>query len=335
VNGEQREIIELDSTTINESRDPDQTRGPAGIRISRYSFMSSKTVDLSSTENLIEAIAFDAELQPRTSKVMKILYNPYTEEMQYNQKVAMIIGVNDYRDERIPDLREAVNDADTVKYTLEKFYDFNEIFTLSNEEATFSKIRNEISRRLGKAGRNDLVLIYFAGHGEQKVNARTGEETGYILPCDAEYETSSSYISMSFINEQVNLSDAKDVLLIVDACYSGLGIIERPDLIRDFPGSKVDYEILHDQFNKLSRTVISAGDKREEAVDGLFTRLLKNGLRGAADYNRDEYITSTELGFYLKQHVSREARNKFNREQNPQFGSIISDGGELILKTKK
>ena len=52
---------------------------------------------------------------------------------------------------------------------------------------------------------------------------------------------------------------------------------------------------------------------------------------GAADFNNDYYITSNELGYYLKSNVSKEAK-KYKMKQIPQFGSIISDGGELVFR---
>ena len=52
---------------------------------------------------------------------------------------------------------------------------------------------------------------------------------------------------------------------------------------------------------------------------------------GAADYNHDNYITSNELGYFLKSNVAKEAK-KYNMDQTPQFGSIISDMGEVIFK---
>jgi hypothetical protein len=55
---------------------------------------------------------------------------------------------------------------------------------------------------------------------------------------------------------------------------------------------------------------------------------------GAADYNHDSYITSNELGYYLKTNVSKEAK-RYNLEQIPQFGSIISDHGEIVFEKRR
>jgi len=135
---------------------------------------------------------------------------------------------------------------------------------------------------------------------------------------------------MTNLNQKTIQSRAKDVLFIIDACYSGLGLVSVPPLSQ-YPAENIDFERLKNRKSKISRNIITAGGKKQEAVDGLFTRFLKSGLLGAADYNRDNYITSNELGYYLKSNVTKEAK-KYKMEQTPQFGSIISDEGELIFR---
>jgi len=173
-----------------------------------------------------------------------------------------------------------------------------------------------------------LVVLYFAGHGIT-IEDQIGGESGYLLPYDSDLETDLNTLSMTNLNQKAIQSRAKDVLFIIDACYSGLGLVSVPPLSQ-YPSEKIDYEKLRNENSKLSRNIITAGGKKQEAVDGLFTRFLKTGLTGAADYNRDNYITSNELGYYLKSNVAKEAK-KYNMNQIPQFGSIISDQGELVF----
>ena len=113
-----------------------------------------------------------------------------------------------------------------------------------------------------------------------------------------------------------------------------MGIVEKPKINYDDLKREIDFEVLRNQVDKRSRNIIAAGGKKEEAVDGLFTRILKNGLKGAADFNQDMYITSTELSLYLKKHVADEAKSKYNYNQNPQFGSLKVDRGEIVFKRK-
>ncbi len=326
VNGEQKEIIKLGT----------KTRGiktiESSIPVTYDPFLegsASRTVDLKSTENIIEAIAYDSAGLPRTSsKIMKVLYNPYDDQLKYSKKIAVIVGIDNYKSDKISKLDLAVNDAESFKKLLNDQFYFDEIYTLYNDRATFTAISREVYSRLKNAGSQDLIVLYYAGHGIT-IEDRLGGEAGYLLPYDSDLDTDLNTISMTNLNQKAVESRAKDVLFIIDACYSGLGLVSVPPLSQ-YPAENIDYENLKDESAKISRNIITAGGKKQEAVDGLFMRVLKTGLTGAADYNKDTYITSKELGYYLKSNVAKEAK-KYNMEQIPQFGSIISDQGELVF----
>ncbi len=330
VNGEQKEIIKLKK----------KTRGVGGVKTSipvTYdpfaTGSASRTVELKSTESMIEAIAYDSAGLPRTSsKILKILFNPYEDQLKYKKKIAIIIGIDSYKSNKISKLDLAVDDAETVKKVMNDYYKFDEIYTIYNDKATFNGIARTVYSQLKNAGPQDLIVFYYAGHGIT-VDDQLGGEYGYLLPYDSDLDTDLNTLSMTNLNQKAIQSKAKDVLFIIDACYSGLGLVTVPPLSQ-YPAENIDYGKLKDENRKISRTIITAGGKKQEAVDGLFTRFLKTGLLGAADYNHDKYITSNELGYYLKTTVSKEAQ-KFNVKQIPQFGSIISNAGELVFKKKK
>lgn len=330
VNGEQKEVIKIKPIT----------RGvktiESSIPVSYDPFLAgsaSRTVELNSAESIIEAIAYDSNGLPRTSsKILKILYNPYQGLLKYKKKIAIIIGIDNYKSEKISSLDLAVSDAESVKNLMNDYYKFDEIYTLYNNKATFTGISREVYSQLKKAGPQDLIVLYFAGHGIT-IEDQIGGESGYLLPYDSDLDTDLNSLSMTNLNQKAIQSKAKDVIFIIDACYSGLGLVSVPPLSQ-YPAENIDYEKLKNENNKISRNIITAGGKKQEAVDGLFTRYLKMGLMGAADYNHDNYITSNELGYYLKSNVAKEAK-KYNMEQTPQFGSIISDQGEVVFSKDK
>lgn len=326
VNGEQTEIIKLQP----------KKRGVGGIAASipvTYKTFAtgsiSRSIELKSTESIIEAIAYDSTGLPRTSsEVMKILYNPYADLVKYDRKIAIIVGIDNYQSEKISKLDLAVSDAETVKDLLKDHFKFDEIYTLYNSEATFNGIAREVYSKLKYAGPQDLIVFYYAGHGIT-IEDQMGGESGYLLPYDADLDADFNTLSMTNLNLKAVQSKAKDVLFIIDACYSGLGLVSVPP-VSQYPSESIDFAKLNTDYSKFSRNIITAGGKKQEAVDGLFTRFLKNGLMGAADFNHDNYITSNELGFYLKSNVAKEAR-KYNIKQIPQFGSIISDQGDVVF----
>ena len=78
----------------------------------------------------------------------------------------------------------------------------------------------------------------------------------------------------------------------------------------------------------------SSGDQisswYSEVGHGLFTYYFLKGLRGAADGDHDNQITSTELFGYISEHVPYLARRLFNREQTPQL--MGGDLDQLLVK---
>ena len=93
---------------------------------------------------------------------------------------ALIIGINDYEDSKIPDLETAVDDARSMAELLGKRYGF-QVKLLLNREATKKAIYQELRNLAVSAKPDDSVLIYYAGHGDLD---RTYND-GWWIPADA------------------------------------------------------------------------------------------------------------------------------------------------------
>lgn len=102
---------------------------------------------------------------------------------------------------------------------------FDEIVTILDEEATQSRILTELFHELPqRAGRNDRVVFYFAGHGQTE-DLPTGGKRGYLLPVDADTsDYPNTAISMEQIRSLSSRIPAKHILYVMDSCYSGLGL---------------------------------------------------------------------------------------------------------------
>jgi len=101
----------------------------------------------------------------------------------YDNSYALIIGIDKY--ENVRSLDYAVKDAEDIQSMLIDKFHFQQdnIVLLKNEEATKTSILQEFSNITKKAGANDRVLIFFAGHGETE-DLPDGGEMGYLLPVD-------------------------------------------------------------------------------------------------------------------------------------------------------
>ena len=141
----------------------------------------------------------------------------------YRKRVAALIGINAYK--KCSPLEGAISDVLNVKNVLTKA-GFNQFLELYDREATRANILKLLGNKLPQfVGEEDLVLIYFAGHGQTET-LPDGSKRGYIVPVDAEPTSIfSSAISMHQLRDLTNRILAKHVLYVMDSCYSGLGFV--------------------------------------------------------------------------------------------------------------
>jgi formylglycine-generating enzyme required for sulfatase activity len=132
---------------------------------------------------------------------------------------ALIIGINDYQDDAIPDLDTAVNDAKAMANVLQTHYGFRpeNVSLLLNDQASSRNIVKQLRQMITKANPDDSIFIYYAGHGElDKVTNK-----GYWVPYEARGGDPSSYLSNSDIRDYIQAMKSRHVLLVADSCFSG------------------------------------------------------------------------------------------------------------------
>ena len=164
-------------------------------------------------------------------------------DLNYGDYYALVIGNNRY--EHLPELRTAINDAQSVANVLEIDYGF-EVTVLENADR--SQILKAISVLRSKVGDQDNVLIYYAGHGSLDEAA----DEGFWLPTDASPEDPSNWIATDRIVGQVRAMQAKHVMVVADSCFSG-------SITRGFKIEQRAPDWLETIVNKKSRTVLTSG----------------------------------------------------------------------------
>ena len=109
--------------------------------------------------------------------------------------------------------------------------------------------------------------------------------------------------------------EAERMIMFVDACYSGAvgGRTFASTRLRT-RDMAVDDQFLDRLTRAKGRAIVTASRPSELSVElselghGLFTYYLVDGLKGAADLNRDGVVTLQELYEYVEAQVSRKAR---------------------------
>jgi uncharacterized caspase-like protein len=267
-----------------------------------------------------------------------------TKDMSYakiGQSWAVIIGISDYKDTRIPSLRYASADAKSFyNWSISQSggkYAPSRVKLLLNDEATGRKIKDTLYSWLKQALEEDVVAIYFAGHGSPESPDSPGNL--YLLPYDTDYQNiaSTGFPMWDIETALQRFIKAKKVVVIADACHSG-GVGQSYDVARR-ASRAVDVNPISSGLQNLSQIgdgvcVISASDDKQfsqESKDwggghGVFTYFLLEGLNGKADYNKDTNVTLGELIPYLSEQVRRATRNAQSPTVAGKFDPALSIG---------
>nr|MBI3612296.1 caspase family protein [Nitrospirota bacterium] len=249
---------------------------------------------------------------------------------QIGQSYAVVIGIDDYQNPKVPDLKYAVADAKAVAATLEKRgYQVTALYDRqATQRAIVSELRSKLKKKVGK---QDRVVIFYAGHGEED-KVEGGKQMGYLLPVDGELEdVPATGISMGVIKELADELPAKQVLFLVDVCYGGIA----GQQTRGLPKMTEDYLRLITR--EKGRQLITAGGADQEALEApewghsVFTYYLLEGLdKGLADLNNDGIIPTSELYTYLNERVFAAANMK-GHKQKPELWALAPEKGEFVF----
>ncbi len=253
-----------------------------------------------------------------------------------DKRWAVVIGVGEYESEDIPDLEFAASDARAVKEFLESDAagPFDEVLYLENERATGAAMRAALFVFLQQADFDDLVVIYYAGHGAPDPGR---PDNLYLLPTDADLNSlATTGFPMWDVKTALRRQIAAErVIVIADACHSA-GTADG-----DTVGGGESNPIaggFQSLFTPSRRLMMTAADTDEFSLEdarwgghGVFTHFLLEGLHGAGDADGNGIVTFSELFEF----VSGNVREATGGRQNPQmsgFGdiplAIVPDRGQ-------
>ncbi len=236
---------------------------------------------------------------------------------------AVVIGIGRHESESIPRLRYTVPDAEAISETLVTSAGFKKEHVLVLTDRTERKptLRN-IKWALGtflarSAKKEDTVLIFFAGHGAPEVDQRGVERDGlakYLVPSDADPDDLfSTALPMDDLQAIFGRIESERVVVFLDACYSGAAGGRTFSSKRTRAG-QVDELFLERLTRSRGRAIVTASRPAEVSIElpelghGIFTYYLLQGLKGAADLNRDGIVSLQELYEYIEQQVSQKSR---------------------------
>ncbi|MBX5449148.1 MAG: caspase family protein [Thermogemmatispora sp.] len=235
----------------------------------------------------------------------------------------VLVGINRYQDERIDTLQYAATDAKRFYGQLVSSLAAEDVSLqlLTDEQATRKAILMAIGELLPRqAGPEDVVLLYFAGHGSPETGEAPDRVSRYLIAHDTEYEAIFA-TGLDLERDLIRLVQrilARLVVVILDTCFSGRA-----------GGRAFEGPVLHNRrtgFRRLvrpkprlrdlplgeGRIILAACDDDEVAHEdgrlrqGVFTYFLQRALSNAEE---DPSDTSSEATISLSRLYERVAES--------------------------
>ncbi len=235
-----------------------------------------------------------------------------------SRKVALLIGVSEYG-EGIPSLSAPLNDVAAMERVLENPHmgGFDEVTTRFNPD--LPAMQKAVQQIFANCRKDDLVLLFFSGHGITDDNNRLYLAT---KGTSKDFYKATS-VPASFIQDISLESYAKRQVIVLDCCYSGA-------FAEGWQAKSVGID-LEKELGAEGRVVLTSSTatqtsfQQEDEELSLYTQYLIEGIEtGAADKEGNGKIYAHELHDYAKAKV-QEVKPK----QKPEI--IIDKEGFNIL----
>ncbi|MDX2212163.1 MAG: tetratricopeptide repeat protein [Oculatellaceae cyanobacterium bins.114] len=240
-------------------------------------------------------------------------------------KIALLIGVSNYHSGLNP-LPAAVRDVEAMRRVLQdsELGEFDRVKPLLNPEP--QAMQYEIETLFSNCTKDDLVLLYFSGHGIKDDNGNLYFATPITQNNARGDLIRSSAVAARFVHDVLHNSRARRQTIILDCCFSGAF---DPQLRLKDDGS-VD---VSGQLGAEGRVVLTSSSSTQYSLEladselSLYTRYLVEGIEtGAGDVNEDGQISVQELHHYAFDRVRATAPN-----MTPKLICLKDLGFEIIL----
>jgi len=257
---------------------------------------------------------------------------------EQGQKYAILVGVRQYSKAELHNLPYAEADAEELaKVLLQNGYRKENVLVMTQRIGATdtellpicANIRAKLKLWLEDRNANDTMIVALAGHGVQFA----GDEEHYFCPADAKLnDRKNTLLAISEVYAALKECKAGFKLLLVDAC-------------RNDPQSAVSRSRPEVKLNSVTRSIeappggvaalfsCSKGQKAyelEQYKHGIFFHFVIEGLRGAADFDKDRNVTVDELVTYVRSRVDNVVRSELHTRQSPQFSGDVRGSVSLV-----
>ena len=235
------------------------------------------------------------------------------------EKWAVLIGVNEYLDESINNLKYCVSDARLMEKILVENcgYKKDHILVIADDQQRthlrplLTNLKVQIQNWLSNAKKGDTVLVFFSGHG-----FLDDELQGYLAPSNCQRKNLAFWgFRTDDLRNSLRVCEATQKIMILDCCHSG----GKGD--NDSPTSSEEVAATFKHAEGLITLASSRKKQQSQEWDrmkqGLFTYYLAEGLGGQADKDKNGIVDSDEIYNYTYKNVRLTARRELNKSQDP------------------
>ena len=302
--------------------------------------MSGCVSGIESRQNSFKIATNSSAEQGRTI----VVTSPELRKTAVSRKVgrwAVVVGISDYLYDTnwnprrgIPDLQYAHRDAEAFARFLMSpeggAFPPDRVMLLTDEQATIKEVRKGIGDFLAGSLEDDVVIIYFAGHGAPDPR---NLDNLYLVCHDTE---PGNYYGTAFpmrdIDDAIKYNiKSKRIFVLADACHSaGVGGTRGQDAAEKI---NIYMEKLAESREGVTKVTASRANQLsmerefpEEGGHGLFTYYLLEALKGEGDNNQDGFVTMNEAYDYLSDKVCSDSHHSQNPWSSPYVSTDIPLG---------
>jgi hypothetical protein len=220
---------------------------------------------------------------------------------------ALIVASSDYTDPELRQLQAPAADARALEAVLRDpgigGFEVRTLLNRPNQEVALA-----VEEFFADRQPDDMLLMHFSCHGIKDEDG----ELYFAMSNSMLHRLASTALAANFVNQRMNRSRSKRVVLLLDCCYAGA--FERGMMARAGGGVGIEGQFAGGR----GRAVITASDAMQYAYEGdglaatgqlpvpgqpgpsVFTSALVRGLRtGEADRDQDGQVALDELYDYI------------------------------------
>ena len=236
-------------------------------------------------------------------------------------KIALLIAVSEYESGLNP-LPATIKDVEAMQRVLQnpEIGGF-EVECLLNPDPL--QMQTAIENLFLGSQRDDIVLLYFSGHGIKHDNGKLYFATKSTRKNEQGELSRASTVSADFVHDIINdnRSRSRRQVIILDCCFSGAF---SPDT-KGEDDISLNFEKV--QLGGEGRAVLTSSTSTQYSFESVYTQYLVQGIEtGEADENNDGFISVNELHQYVQRKVQ-----EGKHEMKPQIQAVIKEGFNIML----